>query len=98
MFCTVLNCFYFSNMFKLKHLAQEGTATMLTPCECHPNPIVVPLCHFFVLKGLGVGGWGQLCTAGGISGLTLDANANMGLGMEQPLSALWPLADTGLEK
>lgn len=28
---------------------------------------------------------GQLCTSGSISGLTLDANANIGLGMEQTL-------------
>lgn len=28
---------------------------------------------------------GQPCTAGRISGLTLDANANIGLGMEQSL-------------
>lgn len=28
-------------------------------------------------------GGGQPCTAGSISGLTLDANVNIGLGMEQ---------------
>lgn len=71
----------------LKHLAQEGTTAMHTPWGCHPTP---PDSQLSCLRAFSLfrrewgGGW-QPCTAGSISGLTLDANANIGLGMEQTL-------------
>lgn len=63
------------------------------PTPPHRNcPASLP---FHCLERIGVErgqGGGQLRTAGSISGLTLDANANIGLGMEQTFWAIWPLA------
>lgn len=87
-------------------MAQEGTTAMHTPREfsppspnCPPQPSYpphsTPPCRSIVEKGLVLRG--QPRTAGSISGLTLDANANVGLGTEQTLWAIWPLVCRGWE-
>lgn len=79
-------------------LAQEGTTVTHTPPgdATPPRPHTncpasltfhcskrICMCLCVCALGVGWGVGGQLCTAGSISGLTLDANVNIGLGIEQ---------------